>query len=129
VISSFSTPPAGTSRGEGEPERRVRVEPGDAKFDVRPQETVIEAAWRAGYQWPTTCWGQAECGVCAMEVLEGAELLGPIGEAEATRLRALPRRVGSRRLACQTRLAGSGSVTVRKPGVRRRENEGPAAAS
>jgi 2Fe-2S ferredoxin len=99
----------------------VLVEPAGSGFEVGPTESVIAAAWRAGLQWPTTCWGQAECGVCAMEVLEGGEILSPIGPVEAARLRTLPRREGGgRRLACQARLAGPGTVTVRKPGVRAR---------
>jgi len=102
----------------------VLVEPVGATFEVGPKESVMQAAWRAGFQWPTTCWGQAECGVCAMEVLAGGEILSAVGPAEATRLRALPRRDGgTRRLACQARLAGPGTVTVRKPGVRARADE------
>lgn len=102
------------------------MEPLGVEFDVQPSESVIQAAWRAGYQWPTTCWGQAECGVCAMEILEGVEFLGPAEKLESDRLRSLPRREGSgRRLACQTRMVADGSVTVRKPGVRARSAEGP----
>jgi 2Fe-2S ferredoxin len=115
-----------TASGPAEPvaARRVRVEPAAVTFAIEPQESVIAAAWRAGFQWPTTCWGQAECGVCAMEVLEGVELLSPVGPAEARRLRALPRRDGAgRRLACQAQVVGPGTVTVRKPGVRTRSAE------
>jgi 2Fe-2S ferredoxin len=102
----------------------VLVEPVGATFEVGPKESVIQAAWRAGFQWPTTCWGQAECGVCAMEVLAGGQILSPVGPAEAARLRALPRREGgTRRLACQAKLVGPGTVTVRKPGVRLRAAE------
>jgi 2Fe-2S ferredoxin len=105
--------------------KTVRVEPAGVEFDVRPGEAVIQAAWRAGYQWPTTCWGQADCGVCAMEILEGVELLSPAEKLEADRLRSLPRREGGgRRLACQTRIVADGRVTVRKPGVRVRATEG-----
>jgi 2Fe-2S ferredoxin len=104
------------------------VEPLGVEFDVRPSESVIQAAWRAGYQWPTTCWGQAECGVCSMEIVEGVELLGPAEKLESNRLRSLPRQGGGRRLACQTRMVADGSVTVRKPGVRARPAEGPVQA-
>jgi 2Fe-2S ferredoxin len=108
----------------------VRVEPAGVEFEVRQGESVIAAAWRAGYQWPTTCWGQAECGVCAMEILEGVELLDLVGKVESDRLRSLPRREGGgRRLACQTRLVAAGTVTVRKPGVRLRVAEGAPPAS
>jgi 2Fe-2S ferredoxin len=103
----------------------VTVEPGGARFEVREGEPVIQAAWRAGYQWPTTCWGQAECGVCAMEVLAGSELLSAAGPVEAARLRSLPRRNGPpRRLACQVRVRPGGTVVVRKPGVRTRPADG-----
>ena len=106
-------------------ESEVYVEPGGAHFDVRPGESFIQAAWRAGYQWPTTCWGQAECGACAMEIVEGKELLSAAEPLEAARLRSLPLRNGAgRRLACQARLAVVGTVTVRKPGVRLRATEG-----
>jgi 2Fe-2S ferredoxin len=103
----------------------VRVEPAGVEFEVKTGESVIQAAWRAGYQWPTTCWAQAECGVCAMEIVEGVELLDPVARLEADRIRSLPRRGGgTRRLACQTRVVGAGRVTVRKPGVRERAADG-----
>jgi ferredoxin, 2Fe-2S len=103
----------------------VRVEPAGVEFEVRTGESVIQAAWRAGFGWPTTCWGQAQCGACAMEIVEGAELLDQIEKVEADRLRSLPRRDGGkRRLACQTRVTGAGAVTVRKPGVRERATDG-----
>ena len=105
---------------------QVHVEPGGAHFDVDPKESVIQAAWRAGYQWPSTCWGQAECGVCVMEILKGMELLNPVTKAEATRLRALSRHNAEAcRLACQARVVGNGNVIVRKPGVRPRTIASP----
>ena len=42
----------------------VRIEPLGATFDVTPEETMLVAAWRLGYPWPSRCWGQAECMVC-----------------------------------------------------------------
>ncbi len=108
-----------------QPRSEVHVEPGGADFDMRPGESFMQAALRAGYQWPTTCWGQAECGACAMEVLEGKELLSAPEPLEVARLRALPLRNGAgRRLACQARIEVVGTVTVRKPGVRLRATEG-----
>jgi 2Fe-2S ferredoxin len=123
----MAAPGGQTASGSAEADgaRWVRVEPAAVTFAVEARESVIAAAWRAGLQWPTTCWGQAECGVCAMEVLEGVELLSPVGPAEAGRLRALPRRDGAgRRLACQAKVVGPGTVTVRKPGVRTRAPDG-----
>jgi 2Fe-2S ferredoxin len=124
-VAQISAPPSTVSQ-----DGHVSVEPGGARFDVRPGESVIQAAWRAGYQWPTTCWGQAECGVCAMEILEGREFLVAPDKVEEARLRSLPRRDGgNRRLACQTRVVGGGSLTVRKPGVRLRATEAPPPSS
>jgi len=98
----------------------VVVEPGGERFSSNADDSVIEAAWRAGLSWPTTCWGQADCGACAMEIVDGRELLSAVGELEAARLADLPRRQAGRRLACQARVVGEGTVTVRKPGVRPR---------
>jgi len=92
-------------------------------IDVRPGETLIQAAWRAGYHWPTLCYAMGTCTACQCEVLDGLHLLSERTAAEVALLgdlnrrvrRANPRRV---RLACQVTVAGD--VTVRKPGVRRR---------
>jgi 2Fe-2S ferredoxin len=97
----------------------VRVEPLGIDLDVGPGESLIEAAWRLGYQWPTTCFGQAECMLCRVDVIAGEEQIEPQepAEAEAMRVR-LPvsaQRPGLR-LACRLRVRGQG-VVVRKAGV------------
>jgi 2Fe-2S ferredoxin len=98
----------------------VRVEPSGLTIAVEPGETVAAAAWRQGFRWPTTCWGKAECMVCAVEVVAGEDATVPPDPAETTALRTLLarqlRRPGSR-LACRLRLSGAG-VVVRKNGVR-----------
>ncbi|HVW44608.1 MAG TPA: 2Fe-2S iron-sulfur cluster-binding protein [Amycolatopsis sp.] len=99
----------------------VRVEPGGHVIEVRPGESLIQAAWRMGYEWPTLCYGMGTCTACQCEILEGLDLLSDKTEAEHAMLgdlsrrrrRVDPRRV---RLACQVRIAGD--VEVRKPGVR-----------
>jgi len=101
----------------------LRVEPAGVDIDVHPGETLIQAAWRAGYHWPTLCYAMGTCTACQCEVLDGLHLLSERTAAEVALLgdlnrrvrRANPRRV---RLACQVTVAGD--VTVRKPGVRRR---------
>ncbi|ONH28838.1 ferredoxin [Pseudofrankia asymbiotica] len=107
----------------------VRVDPLGAELELGPGETIIEAAWRLGYHWPTTCHGQATCLVCQVEVLGGAEHLVPPDDEEtdalAARLPGDPRRDATdprrdptdSRLACRTRVTGD--VVVRKKGVRR----------
>ena len=99
--------------------RTVRVKPSGITFDVRDGETVMAAARRAGYRWPTICGGLAECGACALEVIEVAGALPAPSTVEGLRLNALVerRRHPDRtwRLACQ--LAPTGDVVVRKTGV------------
>jgi 2Fe-2S ferredoxin len=97
----------------------VRVEPSGIELAVRDGETVMAAARRAGYRWPTICGGLADCGACALEVLETAAALPPPTTVEGMRLNVLVerRRHPDRtfRLACQ--LAPSSDLVVRKTGV------------
>ncbi|EFC80759.1 2Fe-2S iron-sulfur cluster-binding protein [Parafrankia sp. EUN1f] len=118
----------------------VRVEPSGVELEVEPGETIIEAAWRLGYRWPTICHGQGTCTVCRLEVVRGAEHLVPPGAEEVGALEPLlsggPRRdltgvtaaagaagaagvtgVGNLRLACRARVTGD--AVVRRKGVRR----------
>jgi 2Fe-2S ferredoxin len=98
----------------------VHVEPLGIDLEARPGETIIEAAWRLGYHWPTVCYGQASCLTCHVEVLDGAEHLTPVDDQERVAIeQGMPRRrtdLSRIRLACQARVHGA--VTVRKPGVR-----------
>jgi 2Fe-2S ferredoxin len=98
---------------------RVRVEPSGITLDMRDGETVMAAARRAGYRWPTICGGLADCGACALEVLDGAAALPTPTTVEGMRLNALVerRRYPDRtyRLACQ--LVPTVDVVVRKTGV------------
>ena len=103
---------------------RVRVDPSGIWLDVHDGETLMVAARRAGYRWPTICGGQADCGVCAVEIVtnegEGraAALPQPVGD-EVTRLADLPERRmypdRMYRLAC--RLQPVDGLVVRKRGV------------
>ncbi len=101
----------------------VRVEPAGLQFDVAASETMMQAALRHGYQWPTVCGGQGQCRACFVEVLAGHDRLCSVGRVEAEGIRILvesgedPDVV---RLACQARVRGA--VTVRKHGVRKRHN-------
>jgi len=118
---NVSRRPAGREQGG-----RVRVEPGGYLIEVRPGESLIQAAWREGYEWPTLCFGMGTCTACQCEVLDGLENVSDKTEAEnamlgdlARRRRRIdPRRV---RLACQVRITGD--IEVRKPGVRIAENQ------
>lgn len=114
----------------------VRVEPADVTLDVYQDETVIQAAWRQGYYWPTICQGKAECGQCFMEILVGAENVSPRTTEEhativdvfgrtdqateafgmAPRPRPYADRIDELRLACRVRLTGD--AIVKKRGLR-----------
>jgi ferredoxin, 2Fe-2S len=100
----------------------LRVEPAGIDIDVATDETLIQAAWRAGYDWPTMCYARGTCTACRCEVIEGMHLLTERTEAETALLSELNRRVRRAnprkiRLACQAK--ANGDVTVRKPGVKR----------
>jgi ferredoxin, 2Fe-2S len=99
----------------------VEVRPSGAVFDVQAGETVIQAAWRHGYTWPTVCEGKGSCRACVLQLVEGADALSPIGRWEQEGLDSvtptLPGDAASYRLACQVTI--DDDVVVRKVGVRR----------
>lgn len=99
----------------------VRVEPLGIDLHVEEDESVIQAAWREGYTWPTVCRGEGTCVTCFVTVLEGAEALAEPGRLEAETLeRSFRGRIEGLRLACQLRPLGD--VTVRKRGVKKAES-------
>jgi ferredoxin, 2Fe-2S len=96
---------------------RVDVAPSGLQFPVAPEETVMDAAHRAGLHWPTVCGGNANCGVCMSTVLAGDEYCAPIGAEERETLARVARgAVGANRLVC--RLTVNGPVHLRRRGVR-----------
>ena len=100
---------------------RIRVLPLDVEVAAERDETLMAAAQRAGYYWPTTCGGEGRCTTCACEVIEGAGSLTPRGRTEEKAL-VYERGEGvlrtPTRLACQARVSADGFIVVRKPGVR-----------
>lgn len=102
----------------------VTVQPLGIAIEVPSGQTVMAAAYSAGYDWPTECGGVAECGTCVSIIREGIENCGPMPQDEAD---ALQRTMGvvdpTRRLAC--RLTVLGPVTLTKRGVRPAEGDTP----
>jgi 2Fe-2S ferredoxin len=97
---------------------RVLVQPHGFAFEAQPGETVMAAARRNGYYWPTTCGGHAECTTCACLVISAAEALAPMGRAERFALQDARGRAvlnTPTRLACQALVIAD--CEVRKPGV------------
>ena len=98
----------------------VRVEPLGAEIELLPGEALADAAWRLGFVWPTTCWGQADCMLCRVRIVGGEEFVDPAAEEESEALRVrLPvaARAPGVRLACRLKVHGDG-VIVEKSGVR-----------
>lgn len=97
----------------------VRVQPAELELELGEGETLIEAAWRRGYTWPTECYGKAECTRCFVRVVDGAENLSPVSGEEERALAALPvRRHPDRPLRLACRLQVSGTAVVKKSGVK-----------
>lgn len=94
----------------------MRVDPSGTVVTLEAPETLIEAAWRLGYYWPTRCYGQAECTACNIEIVEGREHASPIGDEEAATLATMGPRGNRVRLACRTTF--DGDAAVYKRGVR-----------
>jgi 2Fe-2S ferredoxin len=100
---------------------KIHLLPLDVVIEAEEDATVMGAAQAVGYYWPTTCGGEGRCTTCACEVLEHAEALSAMGRSERNTL-VLERGEGVLqtpvRLACQARIEGDVTVTVRKIGVR-----------
>lgn len=95
------------------------VEPAGVVIEVRDDETLFDAAYREGYDWPTVCAGQGTCSRCHVKIMQGAEHVSPSVPA-APEERVL-KRVAQRsydndteglRLACQIEFTGD--VTVQQ---------------
>jgi ferredoxin, 2Fe-2S len=98
----------------------VTIVPGDLTIEVAPGESLAQAAWRQGYHWPTTCWGEMQCMVCATVVRSGDAAAVPPSAAEETAIsERMPRfrQQPGTRLACQLLVTGD-SLVVEKEGVR-----------
>lgn len=103
----------------------VRVHPGDIEFDVLPGETVFDASFRAGWLWPTTCYGQAQCTRCHMKIVAGGEQLPAPDDRELVIIERLQRTMYRNdaqiplRLACQARPTSDLEVELKQAPGRR----------
>ena len=98
---------------------RIRVEPLGVELEVEESTSVMAAAERLGYRWPTVCHGQGLCTTCFIKVTAHPEHLSEISKLEREGIArvASPVKEGEvLRLACQARVEGD--VTVFKRGVR-----------
>ena len=105
--------------GIGAARPSVLVLPIGVTFELEPGESLMAAAQRRGYYWPTICKGNAQCNRCAVRVVDGSGL-EPRSPTELAGLRLVKWRDGREddadRLACQLRVRGH--AVVEKRGVR-----------
>lgn len=78
--------------------------------------SLLDVIMDAAHPIATSCGGQAACGLCRLEVLEGMDHLRPVAPREVEHLGNLLVQRGWR-LACQARLVVDGDVRVRVPPV------------
>lgn len=101
----------------------VRVEPLGVEIEVAEGESVMGAAQRQGYRWPTICGGQAECTACWVVVEEGEEHCPAPDAHEREKIAVIPARTlyepKPARLACQLR--PTGDLVVFKRGVKQED--------
>jgi 2Fe-2S ferredoxin len=95
----------------------VHVEPSGFDIVVQADESLLAAALRQGYRWPTLCHGVGECTICFVKLLAGAEHVAPARLPEQERLLECGRDGPDVRLACQ--LGIHGPITVLKQGLRK----------
>ena len=105
---------------EPEPRPVARIEPSGLEIPVASGETLMGAARREGYAWPSVCGGRAHCTVCYVRIVQGLASVPPASSAERSALRRArgvdPDTRPDTRLACQLTLHGD--IVVRKTGVR-----------
>jgi 2Fe-2S ferredoxin len=113
----MAIPPPDPSPSDDAPDIRVRVLPLDVELTVHSGESMMSAAQRQGYFWPTRCRGQALCTACLFEVVsedEGFEEIEPLEQEALESLSAFQaKRTGRLRLGCQARPRAASTVVKR----------------
>jgi ferredoxin len=90
---------------------RVSFVPIDRHADTKPDETVLDAARRAGVPLGNSCGAVGICGRCRVRIVDGAANLSA---PTAIELRTATSRgfAPDERLACQAVVAGDVTVTT-----------------
>lgn len=89
----------------------IKFEPEKGSGMVAEGTLLWDAARRLGVPVPAECKGRGECDTCAVIVQQGASLLSSPTNAELELLGA-ERLARHERLACQTRVTGSGELVL-----------------
>jgi ferredoxin len=95
----------------------VHVDPLNEDFELEPGESVMAAAERLGYTWPTICGGVGMCTMCWLRIDEGIENASPMEQLERDALETYRwAEYGEEhdvRLGCQVTFNGDARVTKR----------------
>jgi 2Fe-2S ferredoxin len=106
-----------TGRPDEDGEHRVLVRPAGIELWVSHGESLMAAANRQGWYWPTSCGGSAVCNRCCVVVPPAFETsFLPMTKLERDGLRAVRWLRGDapgERLACQAGVVGDAEVVKR----------------
>jgi ferredoxin, 2Fe-2S len=89
----------------------VIFEPLGLRAEVRPDETLLDAARRAGAPVGNSCGATGVCGRCRVRIVSGGEVLGQPTTIEL-RVAAASGFDADERLACQAVVRGDCKVTT-----------------
>jgi adenylate cyclase len=87
--------------------------PDEQTVQAQALDTILDCSLAAGIPHISICGGNARCSTCRVSVLEGLEDCKPRNQAE----QAIAKQLGLDdriRLACQTRVTGSGKIKLRR---------------
>ena len=96
---------------------KVTLNPVGHIFEVPHGSAILDGAREASVWMNNECGGNASCGTCAFNVLQGQDFLEPIGDVEENALSCfVHKRAGNTRLACQTHLKeGACDIVIEHP--------------
>lgn len=90
---------------------RVAFTPLGTSAEARPNETILDAARRAGVPIGNSCGGVGVCARCRVRVVAGAENLSPPTSIEL-RIGGARGFAADERMACQAAVSGSCEITT-----------------
>ena len=90
---------------------RVLFTPLGTAAQAKPDETILDAARRAGVPLGNSCGGVGVCARCRVRIVAGAENLSPPTSIEL-RIGATRGFTDAERMACQAAVAGDCEVTT-----------------
>ncbi len=99
---------------------KLRIEGSAAIIDAHEGESLLTTLQAHEVPIATSCGGVATCGTCRILVTRGAENLTPIRPQELVHLGNVAKITGQR-LACQSKVCGTGEIVIDIPPVERTE--------